>query len=199
LKLANVWKVAKGAGTEFLQAHLMFNETVCSIHGTSIIIIGIDQIGTVLAFRSLLGEKVHFRMIHLVRDPRGFLNSCKKYLPELTLGKIAKWWVRGHESIEMLNDEYFNCDLFFLRYEDLCENPSGAMQQVFHFFNLKNQDVCQYPDNMKKFHIMGNKMLVSFDGAIRQDLTWKKLLAIEEQTEMIKLTRPLSSKFGYGV
>lgn len=192
-----VWKLLGYAGREYAQIYLKFYNTVCAIQGTEIFVEGAKNLIEPLVLKSFTGEEHPLKVLHLSRDPRGYFNSQKKHHPQTTLKSAAKKWKRYHGAVEKLRRSLLSSNYLFLRYEDLCREPSKWMQQVFDFFQVEYQDVFQAPINPQKHHLMGNKMLFQFDGTIKLDNTWQTRVTEDKQKGLLQLTQPLSSTFGY--
>jgi hypothetical protein len=120
-------------------------------------------------------------VLHLTRVPRGFLNSCKKYIPGIPVAEAARMWM-NHSWVTRQKGPFLRCEYFKLRHEALCLNPEKTLKK---------------PEDFLSFHLMGNKMLKQFDGNIRLYLEWKTRLSENEKKEMLALTAPLSTQFGY--
>jgi len=192
-----VWKVASRAGKEFSRMYLSFRETVCGLQGTSVLVDGQKEMLKVKVLKSMLGKKATVRLIHLVRDPRAYYYSCKKNDPAADIQSIAREWLKIHGAVAALGRSPKHFRYLLLRHEDLCLQPQSVMAQVFSFLGVENQDVCRPPVNPDKHHMMGNRMLFSFDGTVRLDTAWQQQISTEDQDLLVKLTYPLFTASGY--
>jgi hypothetical protein len=174
-----------------------FYNSVCDIQKTDNMVVGLNQVNTVHALHGFLQRNVKSKILHLTRDPRGFANSCKKYFKEYNHQLVARIWTNEHDAIERLGLPPYNYDVLHLRYEDLCKDPQAAMRRVFEFLGVESDKDCVLQADLDKFHLMGNKMLSSYNGEIKLDLSWQENLSITEQNDMIRLTFPLSEKYEY--
>lgn len=181
---------------DYLERYISFCQSILKITKKNIFIDGEKIITKVSVLRALLGKKATIRVLHLTRDPRGFLNSCKKYIPGITVAETARMWM-NHSWIARLKGPFLRCEYLKLRYEDLCLNPDKTMSKVFAFYGVQNEKVVKNPEDFSSFHLMGNKMLMQFDGNINLDLEWKTSLSENEKKEILALTAPLSTQFGY--
>lgn len=115
------------------------------------------------------------RVLHLVRDGRGVVNSAIKNdnsTPELA----AREWVRTHRQVERLDALLSRDRRLVVRYEDLCRAPRDVMHEVFRFIGLEPIDVP--PDyRAVEHHILGNKMRLRPHVEIRLDEKWRTTLA----------------------
>jgi hypothetical protein len=116
----------------------------------------------------------------------------------LDLETVARIWIRSHRQIRILARPALGIDYLCLRYEDLCRDPESKMREVFEFLGVQDENVCTRPLWKEKHHLIGNKMLYTFDGSIRLDESWRERLSSEEQTEVLRLTEPLSGTYDYG-
>jgi hypothetical protein len=80
---------------------------------------------------------------------------------------------------------------------DVREMMDGHAGQVFEFMGLDRQQVVCAPKDPRKHHMIGNKMLQSFDGTVRRDRTWETVLPITEQVAVAKQLGGLLEAFGY--
>jgi hypothetical protein len=192
-----VWKSLGRRGYEYAQMYLKFYHTVCDLHGTEIFAQGSKNLIEVLVLKSLLGKKASLKIIHLSRDPRAYFHSRKKYYPSTTIRFAASKWKSYHRMVAKLQHSLGDTNYLFLRYEDLCREPSKRMREVFDFLHVDYQDVCHAPSNPRKHHLMGNKMLFSFHGTIQGDYSWQDRVPYKDQITLLERTQPFSARFGY--
>ena len=105
-------------------------------------------------------------------------------------------WRRYHNLASRL-PRIIGCEYLLLRYEDLCQNPTGTMDRIFDFLGLENHEVCKPIDNLNNTHVIGNGMRKSFDGKVSLDTSWQDHLSDAEKSRLIKMTEPMSSAMGY--
>ena len=192
-----IWKLTGRGGHEYGQLYIDFHRAVCDIQGTSQFVDGQKSLVKVLALSGLVGPEINIRVVHLMRDPRGYYCSSKRHHgDEANMRGRATRWRRYHTLARRL-PRAIGCEYLLLRYEDLCQHPSGAMRRVFEFLGVENQEVCKPTVGLDKFHIIGNQMRKSFDGTVSLDTSWQDQLSDTEQSRLIKMTEPLSSAMGY--
>jgi len=136
-------------------------------------------------------------VIHLTRDPRGYVNSALKYVKGATTEQLAMEWADHHRRIQRLVGMFGKIPSMTLRYEDLSDRPQAVMEEVFAFMGLDSQDVVCAPKDPKKHHMIGNKMLQSFDGTVQQDRIWETVFPTAEQDAVTKRLGNLLDEFGY--
>lgn len=196
LALGNwVWSLKRGR-MGFADRYLRFWAEVLRMQGADQFVDGEKSVTKVALLKSLFGRMADVRVIHLVRDPRGFLHSCRKHMEGVTLEQVAVMW-NHHANIAKLARPVFKCRYRLQRYEDLCTDPTGTMAGIFKFLGVLNEDVVRKPGNLEKYHMMGNKMLSVFDGTVRLDDSWKKSVSERDQKRIVEFTAPLSQKYGY--
>ena len=189
-----VWRLVPQSRDEFLTSHRRFCKISAELQSKTQTVVGVEQALFVATLKSMLGRDARLRVVHLTRDPRGFFNSCRKYL-SLTLAQVATWWLREHRRAESIAVRPYNCDVLRVRYEDLCADPAAAMNRVFRFYGLAEADVRRAPE--PGTHVIGNKMIGDFCGEVRLDDAWRENVGPSQQRELIERTQPLSGKYGY--
>lgn len=180
----------------FAGRYMRFWGEVLRAQDADLFVDGEKSVTKVAMFKSLFGRMADVRALHLTRDPRGFLNSCRKHMDGVTLEQAAAMW-NHNATIARLQRPFFKCRYKLLRYEDLCGNPQQVMDEVFRFLGVASQDVVRRPSNPAKYHMMGNKMLMRFDGAVRLDQGWKEGVSASDQERILELTAPLSADLDY--
>jgi len=137
--------------------------------------------------RSIMGE---VREIVMVRDPRGFLCSAKKF-----------WHQDTERAMQVLNDAipiYENAyrnrgaDTLFVRYEDLIQTPQITLSSISDHFGIKYIDsVCE---DAMLFSVHGTSL--SPAQSIGQ---WKSDLERAEIERCEQLSSSFMETFGYHV
>ena len=136
------------------------------------------------------------KVLHIVRDPRGFCYSFQKHKGMIKFETICKDWNRYHLSIERLKSHPFNYDVLTIRHEDLCNAPKSVMATILDFFSLQEHDLFHEPN--KNNHLIGNlKAINHFNGNLYEDHSWKKHLTVNDKKRIIQLTDSLSRKYNY--
>lgn len=155
------------------------------------------------------------RFVHLVRDPRGTLNSWMKqvhmtddldrtrYMPRYStvsgaaryVGYNAEMHAVGAKSPHML-----------LRYEDLVVQPEAKIREALNFIGAPDDtDLSHFmgPDGVKlgvNHTIAGNPMRHESGWIpLRPDNSWREKMPKSKQLVIAALTLPLLKKYGYDV
>ena len=149
-----------------------------------------------LLMRHVIGPAADIRIIHLFRDPRGFALSSRKY-HGTSIAASARSWVWRHKLIAYLCETFFPSSTLRLLYEDLCRDPEPVLKKVFEFLGVnQNVNVIFDPRNSPKYHLLGNKMLFSFDGSIALDQKWSSELGLHECETIKTRCAGLSRRLG---
>lgn len=135
-------------------------------------------------------------VIHLVRDPRGYVAAWKKYYPESTVETLTLEWAAAHARIYRLATSFQKMPFLTLRYEDLMEKPEETFHQAVAFMGLPRGEYVEIA-------VPGKDNLL---GLGPQDRTlaaasvagnWRETLSPEEEARILKVAGPLFSEFGY--
>jgi len=196
--IAGNWMTRLGGKTltNYKAGHELFRQTILEQMNASVFIDGQKSLAKALLHRALSPRNKTVRIIHLVRDPRGFLASSKRSLNHHGLEAAAEQWTKGHQRIALLKKPLFRMEYNRVRYEDICATPDETMNSLFAFLGLNGHNLTNLKEE-KTYHLIGNKMLHHFDGKIRLSTKWKEELTPDESIRMLELTRPLSQKYGY--
>jgi len=145
----------------------------------------------------LMQDEIDLRVIHLVRDPRGYCGSARKR-SNVAARNAARDWVTGTSQIERYLSMLPESNWKRVQYEDICRDPEGMLSEVTCFMGA---GAYHLPDNFRAgtHHILGNTMRHASDGRtrIQHDEKWREVLS-EEDLEIIRQTLgPVASRLGY--
>lgn len=193
-----VARLAGQATDEYLDAYRRFYSAIEELHGTRCVVDGSKSIGKVLALTALGDSGRRAKVVHLVRDPRGYARSLQsRGVAPARLREVGEQWQRIHRNIALLFDGRARCDYLRLRYEDLCRDADGTMNALFDFFGVDSAAVCHPPRDARKNHIIGNRMLRTFDGQLRLDARWRTELGPDEQADVLRGAGRVAADYGY--
>jgi hypothetical protein len=148
-----------------------------------------------------------FVLLHIVRDPRGVAWSAVKKagrqgtrpLAALRSGAAALGWSLANLAAELFGrlypDQYLR-----LRYEDLAQDPSAAMQDLFHSLlpgaEWRPEDIGA-GDN--RHQLYGNRLRAQALSLaeIKEDSAWKSEMPRGQRELVAALTLPLRARYGY--
>jgi hypothetical protein len=191
-----LWNIAPDPYREFVEVVDEFERAVLDAHGTSIFVDGHKNLARALVLATMAPRQRPLKLLHLVRDPRGYRNSSRRRQRRTTQTDARKWR-RQHGLILYVAMLLGHAEYMRVRYEDLCADPGGVMDRVFDFLGVGPQAVVGLPREEKKHHLMGNRMLHSFDGAVRLDGSWREDLSDREQAATLRAAGRLARQFGY--
>jgi hypothetical protein len=189
-----VWAVAGRAADRYVDFYRRFMEAVNAWNGTTVYVSGQKSLQQVAAIKSILGDAATINIIHVIRDPRGFVCSERKDAPGYTLQASARRWVSYHRRVVRLIKPLCKANYLGFRYEDLCREPEPTMRRIFKFIGVEYQDPFFTPQGG---HLMGSHASRTFTGQLRESETWKKILERDEQLACLEMTKPLSAQYGY--
>lgn len=132
-------------------------------------------------------------VLHLTRDVRGYVNSCKKN-QGTDVEIAARSWVLSHRDIRR-NSRKIDAPYMRVKYEDICTATSSSIREICLFCGLQHKfDVKFAP---KVLHLIGNRMRLGSDSQIRLDEAWKHDLTDGEQGRIFKIAGDLMTEFEY--
>jgi hypothetical protein len=145
----------------------------------------------------LQGLDVDLRVIHLVRDPRGYLYSARKRRNP-SPAEAGEFWVRGHRAVEARLARVPRDRWIRLRYEEIARDPEHKLSELTRFMGAGDftmmADFNDYPH-----HIVGNSMRQSSErrAQIRLDEKWRREIPESELAEVWSVAGPLAREYGY--
>jgi hypothetical protein len=140
---------------------------------------------------------VDFKLIHLVRDPRGFVNSFRKRRGDQCLRERAKHWVWINRAVLRTLKPRLSEDSYLLvHYEKLCQDTAGTLADICRFLGLQPEDLLPRV-NQSAHHIIGNNMRLKPFQGLRLDRSWEQDLTAEQLAECARVTGELAAEMGY--
>ena len=151
----------------------------------------------------------NIKVIHLVKDPRGFAYSVTKQWIDspdrlrmikrlyYTARQSAAWVVQNHLFDVIAKNHLSPADYLLLRYESLASDPEGSFRSVCRFIgcHYDEESVCDFRKG-SPYSIAGNPMRHRSEG-IYLDEKWKAYLPISGRFVADVVTRASRSRFGY--
>jgi hypothetical protein len=136
------------------------------------------------------------KVIHMVRDGRGVVNSALKYNTKLPTRTAAQRWVSGNMNIERQLRSLPEDRFLRIRYEDLCRETPQTLERLHRFCGVEPglfvKDFRSLPH-----HIVGNKMRLSDSSEIKLDERWKATLTAHQLREISEIAETLQGVYGY--
>ena len=191
-------RLAPRAAAEFTGAYHDFYATIRDLHGTHHVVDGSKSVGKILALTCLTKGDQHAQVLHLVRDPRGYAASLRsRDTVPADIRAVGREWRRMHRSIELLFGHSRRFDYLRIRYEDLCLDSEATLARIFGFFGVQPVAAARPAQDPRKNHIIGNRMLKTFDGTLRLDQRWEQALSNDEQGAVLRGAGRLAAMYGY--
>lgn len=158
---------------KYIIAHETFMEKSCKFNNSNIFIDGTKSLRRAELFANF--SKYKFKIIHLVRDGRGFCCSYMKHA-ELHNDKqirASNSWLEYLKLLDIFSRRYPNIEIMTIRYEDICDDISSVFTKVFDFIGCDFITETFNSKITKEYHVLGNRMRKKFDGTIKEDLSWQ--------------------------
>ncbi|XP_052089666.1 carbohydrate sulfotransferase 5-like isoform X2 [Mytilus californianus] len=153
----------------------------------------------------LLNTLPNLKIIHLVRDPRGILNSLMRAKLigvndfKSKASEICNDILSDIKSTTKLKTLYPNT-IFLLKYEALVKNPTAVFKRIFNFTNLSySQKVEMFIQSHLLGHSSGgsNAFLTKSGNANMIASNWRKTIKPDEVIEINKLCHTVFETLGY--
>lgn len=191
-----VWRLRWRAAVEFRDMNLQLFRQACTLMGTEVFVDKSDIVRFAILRSVVYPQRV--RVIHLTRDPRGYFFSMQKNrTPKWPLDRIVEKWVSAHSTVHGYQS-LAGVAYLRVRYEDLCADPQTTLGRIFEFLGVDEEDVLQtLRDGTAEHHLIGNRMLRSFDGSIRLDTRWRETISGQRQAEVVARCGAWAKTFGY--
>lgn len=141
-------------------------------------------------------ENLEFKLIHLVKDVRGFLNSSRKRSGAKYFKKAVSTWIRTHRAALRIKSSLPGDAYLLVKYERLCEDTSETLADIFRFLDVDPVDLVSTV-NKQSHHIIGNSMRRRSFNGLQLDEEWKKYLTPQQVAECMRLTGELSVALSY--
>jgi hypothetical protein len=162
-------------------------------------------------------NQFHVKVIHLIRDCRGVVNSVKKGLNRnlekgkncdvfLPVARALAGWTFSNHAAEKLKFEVGETNYCLVRYEDLVSDPVKTLQLIQNSFNIDLSYSLKIADALNKgaeiempilHQLAGNRMRFEKKMRLTPDNAWTDQLN-SKINFFIKISMgPLLKKYGY--
>lgn len=139
---------------------------------------------------------LQIKVIYMIRDGRGVMNSMMKRL-KCTPEVAAAEWVAREGEIRKLLPHFPAVDQIMIRYEDLCGEPDATMERIFSFLGV-DPDAATRDFRAVSHHILGNAMRFESTSEIKLDTKWKNTLTPDQLAVFERIGGGLNRQYGYG-
>ena len=192
----NPWMITPWAGREFVASIEDVAEFACRFHDTPVFLDGAKNVNRVIAY-VMIAKPRKTRILHLTRDPRAYAYSSIRNNPEEnpSVTNAIRDWKSYHSHVLDIVSSMRGVECLTIRYEDLCASPNDTMGRIFNFFDLENETVTKPPT--PPHHLIGNRMLVGFDGKVSLDTRWIEELPFELKEAVWEGTENVAARLGY--
>jgi len=114
----------------------------------------------------------------------------------LTAQQAAAEWMRYIRSEEHLLQRLAPDQWRQIRYEQLCDDPAGTLEGLFHFIGVAPNT---YEPDFRRaaHHIIGNGMRLDATSAIHCDQRWRQALNAEDRRQLILIAGKALRQLGY--
>jgi len=187
------WRLRPMLLADFAALYRSLYRLVLDAHGTSLFVDGSKSWRRAAVLTRTLQPEADIKIVHLVRDPRGFALSCRTHA-HAPLRESAWLWSDLHYRMESLLGL---APYFLMRYEDLCSDPETELLRLFDFLQIVPEPVVTAPKYAEKHHLIGNNMLRLFDGRVKPDTRWQAELNVAEQRTVLDCAGEFGERMGY--
>ena len=179
----------------YLSTHLEFYANARRYSGSDCYIDGTKSIRRTELFFQYATSNI--KIVYLVRDGRGFCRSYMKNrgLAGEQLDRAADAWLEYIRLVDIFSKRYPSVDILTVRYEDLCNHLPETLAKVCGFLNLSYEE--KMVGGPREHHMLGNRMRSSFDGTIKEDLSWREKFTQGEIQRLNERMRPELERYGY--
>lgn len=166
-------------------------------HTKSNLIVDSSKEPAVMKHRYLAHNADQFKIIHVVRDGRGIVNSLMHH-EKMDLTTATRYWLRRQTNLNMVLASIPQKERYTLRYEDLCKGPKGELEKVGNFVGIDLSDPI-LTMNKSEFHNIGGSPS-RFDqdkSEIALDEKWRNTFSKEDLNAFETIGGDLNKQFGY--
>lgn len=164
---------------DFVAAHVRFMENSLRVRQAQVYLDCSKSVRRALLLST--SERVGMKIIHMVRDGRGFCYSYlkNKKLPRTHLPVAARAWRKHLRTIDRFRERLPNVPVLTVRYEDLCRDMSATLGRVCQFLEVGYEPALESQET-HSYHILGNRMRLNFSGQVAECLRWQNEFTASE-------------------
>ncbi len=139
-------------------------------------------------------EELDVRVVRMVRDVRGFVASAKNR--GRSAQEAATSWTLHHSQANDILAGLPKGRVLTLKYEELCADPTEAMNNVHRFLGVTPFTLPEVVDPCAH-HVIGNRMRLRGPIRISLDETWRDTLSRDELEATLCIAHDLNERLGY--
>lgn len=178
---------------EYLRMWERFYSLVAELNETSVVVDGSKTVRKIGLVARQVGAS-NIRVVHLIRDPRAFIGSWRRYHGDVDVRSLSWIWADCHRYIEA---RCARVPYLRVRYEDLARRPEQELEMIFEFLEVGSEPVVGPPRFPEKHHVVGNVNALRFDGSVKVDERWRAELTPIEQADVLRYAGEIASKYDY--
>jgi sulfotransferase family protein len=172
-----------------------FIEILLRMSGASVFV---DSSKDPVRIRYLAGiPSLHLRVLHLIRDGRGVVNSARKNVG-MPAREASLEWRQTHLEIERVTNRLGPGRVLRVKYEDLCTNVDPVLASILAFIGVPG-GVTATVAAERQMHVLGNRARLSGLLPIRHDESWRAEMPRSDLATFASVAGPLNARYGYGV
>jgi hypothetical protein len=138
-----------------------------------------------------------FKLIHLVRDPRGVMNSYRKHRGDTVYQHAARYWKRVQLATQHLRSCLPQDAYLLVKYEQLCANPVEILGEICRFLNVEVLDL-ECAARGQTHHLIGNQMRLQTFTGLQLDEAWRHELTPAEISRCLQVTADVIKTLNLG-
>jgi len=135
------------------------------------------------------------KILRLVRDGRGTLNSFLKHHPEMSTSYIARKWCGYREQVRHLLMHFPDTPSITINYETLVDQVAQTLERLADFLGLEQS--FQTPFDTSRQHIFGNPMRLQTLESIQLDESWRVQLTPKDLCTFERIAGDTNRRLGY--
>ncbi len=143
-------------------------------------------------------HQVKMKIIHLVRDGRGVINSIRKR-KNTSVARATIDWKKANEVTLKNHRRLPDNHLLRVRYENMCDNPAQEIEKICRFLGVGYRDVDL--TRLHEIHFIGGSSTIrntDFQNfSINKDESWKKELSEHDKAAFNRIAGRLNDLYGY--
>ncbi|MBT3304720.1 hypothetical protein HN592_05535 [Candidatus Woesearchaeota archaeon] len=113
-----------------------------------------DGSKSIVRFETLKQFDKNIKLIHLIKSPYSFINSCIKH-KKTNLSRCLEGWLTYNNTVREYKKELKH-NYLLIKYEELASNPTKVLKKIYKFIDIP----AFIPDNIEKekMHVLGSEI-----------------------------------------